>query len=388
MRHYTVLVLFFCCILNLNAQDVALYSQHYGTIDFTFFGNTLNKMFNNLNTPCEINTSSSAELDLLPDDEILHAYLYWAGSGTGDYNITLNETDVEAERTFEFTLASKNLTFFSAFADITEQIQEQGSGLYDVSNLDLTNVIPQYCNTGTNFGGWAILVVYKNSNLPLNQINIYDGLQGVPDALDINLTDLNVVSTEGAKIGFIAWEGDVAIAVNETLTFNNVVLSNPPLNPENNAFNGTNSLTGGTNLFNMDLDIYSIEEYVNLGDTSADISLTSGQDFVMINCVVTKLNTKPEPPVIYNAISDNGDTKNDTFIITGLRDVFKDFELKIYNRYGRLVWEGNNDTPDWDGSSINGIGNEKVPPGTYFYTLKLNSIYYPEPYSGYVYYTN
>ena len=28
----------------------------------------------------------------------------------------------------------------------------------------------------TNFGGWAIIVVYNNNALPLNQLNIYDGL--------------------------------------------------------------------------------------------------------------------------------------------------------------------------------------------------------------------
>ena len=381
-------ILFGFLFSQLNAQDVALYSQHYGTIDFTFAGNTLNKMFNNLNTPCEINTSSSATLNLNEEDELLHAYLYWAGSGTGDFDVKLNETEITAERSFDFYLNTVNLDFFSAFADVTSLVKQQGNGIYTFSDFDLNSVIPAYCPTGTNFGGWALLLIYKNSNLPLNQINVYDGLQGVPNALSISLNNLNVVETDGAKVGFIAWEGDVAIAVSETLTFNNNIVSNPPLNPENNAFNGTNSITGDTDLYNMDLDIYSIEELVNIGDTSAEISLTSGQDFVMINTVVTKLNTKPEPPVIFNAISDNGDGKNDGFIITGLRDVFKDFELKIFNRYGHLVWEGNNNTPDWDGSSINGIGKDKVPPGTYFYTLKLNSIHYPEPYAGYVYYTN
>ena len=40
----------------------------------------------------------------------------------------------------------------------------------------------------TNFAGWAILIVYENSSLPLNQINVYDGLQGVPDNLSIDLS--------------------------------------------------------------------------------------------------------------------------------------------------------------------------------------------------------
>jgi hypothetical protein len=57
-----------------------------------------------------------------------------------------------------------------------------------------------------------------------------------------------------------------------------------------NAFNGTNSFTGST-LYNMDLDVYNIQNN-NIGDTSAQIQLTSGQDFVMINAIVTKLNSQ------------------------------------------------------------------------------------------------
>jgi hypothetical protein len=41
----------------------------------------------------------------------------------------------------------------------------------------------------------------------------------------------------------------------------------------------------------MDLDVYTIQNNINIGDT-AQIQLTSGQDFVMINAIVTKLNSQ------------------------------------------------------------------------------------------------
>jgi hypothetical protein len=44
-------------------------------------------------------------------------------------------------------------------------------------------------------------------------------------------------------------------------------------------------------LYNMDLDVYNIQNNINIGDTSAQIQLTSGQDFVMIT-IVTKLNSQ------------------------------------------------------------------------------------------------
>ena len=94
----------------------------------------------------------------------------------------------------------------------------------------------------------------------MNQINIYDGLETVPDAITINLDNLNVLDVEGAKIGFIAWEGDVSLSVNESLRMNGYLLSNPPLNPSTNAFNGTNSFTGVSGMHNMDIDVYEHNE--------------------------------------------------------------------------------------------------------------------------------
>jgi hypothetical protein len=41
-------------------------------------------------------------------------------------------------------------------------------------------------------------------------------------------------------------------------------------------------VTGSNTLYNMDLDVYNIQNNIKIGDTSAKIQLTSGQDFVMI----------------------------------------------------------------------------------------------------------
>src|SRR5690606_16275482 len=126
-------------------------------------------------------------------------------------------------------------------------------------------------------------------------VNIFDGLESVSQTnqtLNITLDNLLVLAIEGAKIGFLAWEGDSGIAVNETLKINGNILSNPPLNPADNAFNGTNSFTGSDALYNMDIDFYPISNFINPGDTSATIQLTSGQDFVMINNIITVLNTE------------------------------------------------------------------------------------------------
>jgi gliding motility-associated-like protein len=320
--HILIIGLFIGLSGAIYGQNVSLYQQFNGQFDFTFIGNTMNLGENNITLGCEglLINSSSANLNLNSNQIIQNAYLYWAGSGNGDFDIDLNSIPISAQRTFSVISASSGLPYFSAFADITSQIISTGNGNYTLSNLDVSQTLLNtsgYCNNRTNFAGWAIIIVYKDLSLPLNQINIYDGLQSIPNSLNITLNSLNVIDNNNAQIGFIAWEGDSNLAVNETLMINGNTLSNPPLNPANNAFNGTNSITGSSSLYNMDLDIYNIQNNINIGDTSAQIQLTSGQDVVLINAIVTKLNSQlPDAAMVLNSTSQICDSRDLTLNFT------------------------------------------------------------------------
>lgn len=586
----------------IKAQDISLFTQINGRYNFTFIGNTLNPSENTNFSPTFLYTQSSANLSLTSNDRIERAYLYWAGSGAGDTQIKLNGIDISPDRLSTVNGTFSNFTYFSAFKDITAFVQSTGNGTYTLSDFDINSLVSTYASNATQFAGWAILVVYENPSLTLNQINIYQGLEAlspnpnaIPPLIDnmtIQLNNLYLISNTGAKIGFIAWEGDRFIQVSERLSFSangtTNILSNP-INPSNNAFNGTNTETNATNLYNMDLDVYSIENYIVPGTTSATVSLQSGQDYVMLNTVVTKLNSqlpdativlenptstcnsrevtidftvsnlnsteilqantpitfyigtqaiattytqniipiggsengtitltipatipltftltavvddtgngtgiRPElnennnsfqieieltvaptfnpienliscnlgltrglfdfsnyselvktnlsdivsfhesyndavqninpitnssnyeaittpkeifiridngcfsitsfllltencPPIVYNAVSPNNDTTNDTFFIDGLRDVFVNFELLIYNRWGKHLWTGNNNKPDWDGYVQDGVSSTIAPDGTYYYILYLNDPNYHEPLTGYLF---
>ena len=312
----TVLSVVFLIINLLPAQNISLFNQLNGRLDYTAIGNTLNTSENNSAVNCVINTSSSATLNLSNTQTVEAAYLYWAGSGSGDFNVVLNTTEITPSRTFDYTLDSSR-QFFAAFADVTTLIQTEGNGLYTLSNLEQLDISSAYCSTGTNFAGWAITIIYSDPALPLNQLNVYDGLESVPDNINIQLNNLNVMDTNGAKIGFIAWEGDDGLAVNEVLQMNGITLSNPPLNPANNAFNGTNSFTNNSNLFNMDIDFYPIENTINVGDTSATIQLSSGQDLVMVNNIITVLNSQlPDATVAIDTIDQRCNSRQLTLEYT------------------------------------------------------------------------
>lgn len=589
-RNLLYFIVFWLNINCVRSQNISIYKQFNGRFDFTFFGNTMNSAENNSVIDYVTGTSSSASLTMNPSDEIEKAYLYWAGSGDGDFEVNLNSETITPDRTFSYnrTFGIDTFTYFSAFKDVTSIIQNTGNGNYTLSNLDISAFEDLHFQRKTNFAGWAIIIIYKNSNLPINQVNIYDGLQGVPDELTITLNSLNVIDNANSKVGFLAWEGDSGLATEE-FKFNGNLLSNS-LNPQDNVFNGTNSFVESTTLYNMDLDVYDIQNNIQIGDSSAEISLTSFQDFVMINTVVTKLNsqlpdatisinsiekqcdskrvlvdysvsnlnctaslpaqtpisiyvngqllqtiatsvaipvsgtissqisltlsgaveenfdikfvvddkgdgtgivtelvennnifsvndslwispkfnplenletcnegftkgtfnfsnyaeevkTNPEntiqfyetlenavngvnpisnttnyvaiatpkeifiridnencfiitsfllktrncPPTVHNYISANNDTYNDNLTIDGLYDIFLNFKIEIYNRWGRLIWTGNHNTDKWSGQVKDGIGSENAPDGTYFYLLFLNDIDYPKPLSGYLF---
>jgi len=100
------------------------------------------------------------------------------------------------------------------------------------------------------------------------------------------------------------------------------------------------------------------------------------------------LETKNCPPIVYNYFSPNSDMVNESFFIEGLRDVFLNFKIEIYNRWGHLVWVGNRNLPDWNGLSNQQIRTNETtlsPRDTYFYILYLNDPSYPEPIQGWLY---
>src|SRR5690606_37281869 len=227
-----LLVLFLNFFLGFS-QPISLYRQFFGSYDFTMIGNTLNTAENSIDPNCSILTQSSATLNLNPNQTVVAAYLYWSSNGSlnqADLNVELNGSPISAQRTF-FDLAN-----FGAFADVTNLIQATGNGNYLFS--DFGNNIN--CG-GTGYAGWAIIIVYKDSTLSGQMVNIYDGFQylspgGIsnPNSIKITLDNLNLTDNANSKVGFLAWEGDSSIAVAEELRINGNVVSNLPLNPADN----------------------------------------------------------------------------------------------------------------------------------------------------------
>ena len=70
--------------------------------------------------------------------------------------------------------------------------------------------------------------------------------------------------------------------------------------------------------------------------------------------------------IIPNAFSPNNDGINDTWNIKAL-NTYNDYDLTVFNRYGRTVFATKDYSKQWDGS----FNGNPLPVGTYYYLLDL-----------------
>lgn len=90
------------------------------------------------------------------------------------------------------------------------------------------------------------------------------------------------------------------------------------------------------------------------GTDSVDVRL-----YDVTNCVITE------------GISPNGDGFNDSLDLSWLNDRTGIVKLKIYSRYGTLVFDQRDYSNQWAGQSNNG---NDLPTGTYFYVIDLKAV--------------
>lgn len=95
-------------------------------------------------------------------------------------------------------------------------------------------------------------------------------------------------------------------------------------------------------------------------EVKLEVSNPDGVSFFSSNVHISKV--KCDTLFIPNVITPNGDGKNDIFNITGLPDRFN---LQIYNRWGKMLFETQNENLLWNPKDVSA--------GVYYYLLRLYS---------------
>lgn len=253
--------------------------------------------------------SSSSDL-ILPagTNKIKIARLYWGGR-TFIPSINLS---LPANRTIKIRKGSSGpykeyaalqldtiqdnegtVAFYQAYTDITQLIQDNGTGTYTVGNIALTSG-----NGGAvgNYGGWGIMVVYENDAVDYKSIRVYDGFQSIkrPGGSAIFIKNFTLIgldvpsgaiSLEDARMGLMTWEGD-ANYTNDYLKINGNAFSNG-INPANNPWNGTISNDGVhvttkspnyTNQMGIDIDQFNVGTGYGILPNATSVNLEFGTE--------------------------------------------------------------------------------------------------------------
>ncbi len=129
-----------------------------------------------------------------------------------------------------------------------------------------------------------------------------------------------------------------------------------------------------------------VEEYLWTGlgvitdDTLANPDIIPGPQGTYIynlmgtlgECVVNEMITIIVTPNIIptDIITPNGDGNNDTWHIQSLDDRFEKAEVKVFDRWGQVVFKsiGYGPEREWDGTN----NGNRLPMGAYFYVIELN----------------
>jgi len=76
---------------------------------------------------------------------------------------------------------------------------------------------------------------------------------------------------------------------------------------------------------------------------------------------------------IPNVFTPNDDGMNDQFVVSVAGKLYSCIDMKIYNRWGQLMFIASGNNLVWDGRSMAG---EKVPNGSYFFTIQIKDFAY------------
>ncbi|MBB4119051.1 hypothetical protein GGR32_001342 [Mesonia hippocampi] len=311
-------------------------SNYYLQGDFTMIGNTnltLKVYSNNQNNSNEdmefvdvdgdatTKNSSSAVLEI-PDAEcaeIIYAGLYWSGRGSSSlvYNgldkrkvklkkagqayqeINANRVDNNPEISFT---SSNYSSIYAAYADVTDYVRTHGVGNYFVA--DIATIEGDGGATGY-FGGWGMVVIYKNPAMKWRDITVFDGYGYMNSSAGSKTLPVSgFKSTQNGqvniKMGMMAGEGDVGISgdyfhIERKNSGSYQALSHAG-NSTNNFFNSS-IVTGGNsrnpNLQNntgMDISMFNLpntnNSIIDNNQESTSFRFGSNQDTYSIFSIV------------------------------------------------------------------------------------------------------
>nr|WP_321228758.1 gliding motility-associated C-terminal domain-containing protein [uncultured Psychroserpens sp.] len=255
-----------------------------------------------------------------------------------------------------------NLIFPEGVASCTFSVDVTSNtpGVY----LNDTNNFENQNNIDTSQTNATLTVLDDGSDVDIEILkNVFPQEASIGDQVTFQITATNIGTTQATNIeildmfpngmNFVSASASEGIFDNSTFIWTIDALSSN----QSEILTIVAQVTSSTELLNI-----ASLSFLNEPDRDATNNMDDAE-VTVDNCFY-----------ITDGLSPNNDGLNDTFYIECIEE-FPDNKLKIYNRYGVQIYESNNYLNDWDGKPNMGIPStsEKLPVGTYFYILDLNT---------------
>lgn len=259
------------------------------------------------------------------------------------------------------------------FVGVTDLSFPEGVEICTFSVQVTSNTLGSYLNDNLNFSNQnnidttqteaTLTVIEDTSNVDIEILkSVSESSVLLNEAIDFTITATNLGTTAGTLIEIIeslpiGYEYLSHSTTQGTYDTVSSIWSLPLLNP-----NQTETLTISVRVISSeDLLNVVILNHVNEVDRD-DSNNEDSAETIVNNC----LN-------IPQGFSPNNDGFNDMFTIPCL-ELYSENTIKIYNRYGTLIYQAESYNNDWNGRANRGFPNDTglLPVGTYFYVLEIS----------------
>ncbi|MEA1874876.1 MAG: gliding motility-associated C-terminal domain-containing protein, partial [Bacteroidota bacterium] len=128
-------------------------------------------------------------------------------------------------------------------------------------------------------------------------------------------------------------------------------------------------VVGGTEpyVYIWDMATASLPYFDGLYEGSYEIIVQDDNGCELDLETITLMDVPEECLRIPDAFTPNGDNNNDTWIIENL-DLFNNYYVQVFNRWGQALYTGQPGSEPWDGTTTEG---KSVPTGSYVYIVNL-----------------
>ena len=293
--------------------------------------------------------SSSDSLNLPFCSQITFAGLYWGAGGTvgdpdGSHWATRNTLKLKlnngAYQTLTADATYDNNTGYKSyhnFKNITSLVSAAGiKGRYTIANMPILN---DNGTTKNRWGGWVIVVVFKNDLLAQKNLTVFNGLTNVSAAnttSDLPISGFFTPPTGpiSLELGLVTYDGDrgvdntcTNIYKGDSLLFKSAGGFVPifdAIHPKNDVFNSTISYNGVltpfrnpsfNNTLGHDANIFipdnSTKNYISNSATTAILRQKTGGETYLTQVVTTAIDVyEPDLRGGLNVVDLNGGVTN------------------------------------------------------------------------------